>query len=77
MNVSISAQLTNVKTGNVVWSDGSSQTTNLEDHAMADLVPGMSEAADQAITDLLSSMQGRLRQLQASALKGIKEARQG
>jgi ABC-type uncharacterized transport system auxiliary subunit len=76
INVSISAQLMNVKTGNVVWSDASSQTTSLEDHAMAGLVAGMSQAADQAITDLVSSMQGRLLQLQASASKGIKEARQ-
>jgi cholesterol transport system auxiliary component len=76
INVSISAQLINVKTGNVVWSDASSQTTSLEDHAMARLVAGMSQAAEQAITNLVSSMQGRLLQLQASASKGIKEARQ-
>jgi ABC-type uncharacterized transport system auxiliary subunit len=76
INVSISAQLMNVKTGNVVWSDASSQTTSLEDHAMARLVAGMSQAAEQAITNLVSSMQGRLLQIQASASKGIKEARQ-
>lgn len=76
INVSISAQLMNVKTGNVVWSDASSQTTSLEDHAMPGLVAGMSQAAEQAITNLVSSMQGRLLQLQASASKGIKDARQ-
>jgi uncharacterized lipoprotein YmbA len=76
IKVSITAQLMNVKTGNMVWSDGSSQTARLEDHAMAGLVAGMSQAADQAITNLVSSMQGRLLQLQASASKGIKEARQ-
>jgi ABC-type uncharacterized transport system auxiliary subunit len=76
INVSISAQLMNVKTGNVVWSDASSQTTSLEDHAMAGLVAGMSKAAEQAITTLVSSMQGRLLQLPASASTGIKEARQ-
>jgi ABC-type uncharacterized transport system auxiliary subunit len=76
INVSISAQLMNVKTGNVVWSEASSQTTSLEDHAMAGLVAGMSQAAEQAITNLVTSMQGRLLQLQASASKGIKEARQ-
>jgi len=76
INVSISAQLMNVNTGNVVWSDASSQTTNLEDHAMAGLVAGMSQAAEQAITNLVSSMQGRLLQLQASASKGTKEDRQ-
>jgi hypothetical protein len=76
INVSISAQLMNVKTGDVVWSDASSQTTSLEDHAMAGLVAGMSQAAEQAITNLVSSMQGRFLQLQASVSKGIKEARQ-
>jgi ABC-type uncharacterized transport system auxiliary subunit len=76
INVSISAQLMNVKTGNVVWSNASSQTTSLEDHAMAGLVAGMSQAAEQAITNLVSSMQGCLLQLQASASKGIEEARQ-
>jgi ABC-type uncharacterized transport system auxiliary subunit len=76
INVSISAQLMNAKTGNVVWSDGSSQTASLEDHAMAGLVAGMSQAAEEAITNLVSSMQGRLLQLQGSASKGIKEARQ-
>jgi ABC-type uncharacterized transport system auxiliary subunit len=76
INVSISAQLMNVKTGNVVWSDASSQTASFEDHAMAGLVAGMSQAAEQVITNLVSSMHGRLLQLQASASKGIKEARQ-
>jgi ABC-type uncharacterized transport system auxiliary subunit len=75
VKVSITAQLMDVKTGNVVWSDGSSQTASLEDHARASLVAGMSQAADQAITGLVSSMQGRLLQLQASASKGAKEAR--
>lgn len=75
VKVSITAQLMNVKTGNVVWSDGSSQTASLEGHAMAALVAGMSQAADQAITGLVSSMQTRLLQLQASASNGIKETR--
>ena len=76
MSVSISAQLTNVKTGDVAWSGVSSQTTSLKGHAVSDLVAGMSQSADQAITNLVSSMQGRLVQLQASASKGIKEAGQ-
>jgi hypothetical protein len=60
----------------VVWSDVSSQTITLEDHAMPGLVAGMSQAARQAISNLVSSMQGRLLQLQASASQGMKEARQ-
>jgi uncharacterized lipoprotein YmbA len=35
---------------------------------------GMSQAAEQAIANLVSSMQGRLLQLQESASKGIKDA---
>jgi uncharacterized lipoprotein YmbA len=76
MNVSISAQLTNVKTGDVVWSAVSAQTTSPKGHAVPDLVAGMSQSADQAINNLVSSMQGRLVQLQASASKSIKEAGQ-
>ena len=76
IEVSITAQLMNVKTGDVVWSDVSSQTISLEDHAMPGLVAGMSQAARQAISNLVSSMQGRLLQLQASAPQGMKEARQ-
>jgi ABC-type uncharacterized transport system auxiliary subunit len=76
INVSISAQLMNVKTGNVVWSEASSQTASLKDRAMAGLAAGMSQAAQQAITNLVSSMQGYLLQLQASTSNGIKEVRQ-
>jgi uncharacterized lipoprotein YmbA len=76
MNVSISAQLTNEKTGDVAWSGVASQTTSLKTHAVPDLVAGMSQSADQAINSLVSSMQERLAQLQASASKGIKGAGQ-
>ena len=76
MNVSMSAQLTNVKTGDIAWSDVSSQTTSLKGHAVPDLVAGMSQATDQVITNLVSSMQSRLLQLQASGSNGIKETQQ-
>jgi uncharacterized lipoprotein YmbA len=76
IKVSITAQLLNVKTGDVTWSGVSSQTTSLKGHAVPDLVAGMSQSADQAINSLVSSMQGRLVELQASASKGVKEAGQ-
>lgn len=76
VDVSITAQLINVKTGDVIWSGVSSQTTSLEDRAMAGLVAGMSQAADRAISRLVSSMQGRILQQQASASEGMKEAPQ-
>ena len=76
VDVSITAQLTNLKTGDVVWSDISSQTTNLENRAMPGLVAAMSQAVDQAISHLVSSMQGRLILLQASASQGMTDTRQ-
>ena len=76
VNVSIGARLMNVRTGDVVWSDVSSQTSSLKDHEMPALVAGMSQAANQAITRLVSSMQERLSQLQASASPDKKEAGQ-
>jgi uncharacterized lipoprotein YmbA len=76
ISVSISAQLVNLKNGDVVWSDISSKITSLEDHAIPGLVAGMSEAADQAIAELVSSMQGRLLRVQASASAGPTEAPQ-
>jgi uncharacterized lipoprotein YmbA len=75
VRVSMTAQLMEMKTGNVVWSDGSSKTASLEDPARTRLVAGMSQAADQAITTLISSMQGRLLQLKTGS-KGVEETRQ-
>ncbi len=76
INVSITAQLVNVKTGDFVWSDVSSESTSLEDHTMPRLIAGMSQAADQAITNLVASMQRRLIDLQASAAPDMKGAGQ-
>ena len=66
VNVSITARLMNIKTGDVVWSDVSSQSSNLKDHGMPALVAAMSQVTDQAITHLVSSMQERLSKQQAS-----------
>jgi len=76
VNVAISAQLINIKTGDVVWRDTSSQIISLEKRAMVDLVSGMSQSTDQVITNLISSMQERLRQLEASYSLDVKGAGQ-
>jgi uncharacterized lipoprotein YmbA len=75
INVGLSAQLLDVKTGDVLWRDVSSETTRLERHALPSLVAGMSQAAEQAVTHLVSSMQDRV--VQASAIPpGTRDAGQ-
>jgi uncharacterized lipoprotein YmbA len=75
VNVRISAQLLDLKSRAVMWRDVSSETTKLDNRSVPGLVVGMSRATDQAITRLVSSMQARLLELQASASPGMKKAR--
>jgi uncharacterized lipoprotein YmbA len=72
ISVGLSAQLLDLKTGNVLWRGKSSQSTRLDHRAMPGLVAGMSQAAEQAVTRLVSSMQDRV--LQASASPGTRDA---
>jgi uncharacterized lipoprotein YmbA len=74
ISTSVSAQLLDLKTGDVLWRDVSSETTRLEHRAVPELVAGMSQATEQAVTHLVSSMRDRL--LQASAPPGIGDAGQ-
>lgn len=74
ISTSVSAQLLDLKTGDVLWRDVSSETTRLEQRAVPGLVAGMSQATEQAVTHLVSSMQDRLVQLPGSP--GISDARQ-
>ncbi|MBV9675633.1 MAG: membrane integrity-associated transporter subunit PqiC, partial [Acidobacteriaceae bacterium] len=73
VNVGVSAQLLDVKSRAVLWQDVSSQTSKLDKRSVLGLVAGMSQAMDQVIAQLLSSMQTRLVQLQSSALSDTKE----
>jgi uncharacterized lipoprotein YmbA len=66
IEVSVSAQLTNVRTGDVLWSDTSSETTKLEAHAVPSLVAAMSQTAQGVVGRLVSSMQDRLATASAS-----------
>ncbi|MFZ0592032.1 MAG: ABC-type transport auxiliary lipoprotein family protein [Bryobacteraceae bacterium] len=60
VEVGLSAQLMNFRTGEVVWTDTSSETTKLEHHTIPGIVAGMSQAAETAVEHLVSSMQNRV-----------------
>jgi ABC-type uncharacterized transport system auxiliary subunit len=66
VEVRLSAQLTDVKTGDVLWRDTCSETRKLEDHAVPGLVAAMSLAAESAVGHLVSSMQRGLASTSAS-----------
>jgi ABC-type uncharacterized transport system auxiliary subunit len=60
VEVRLSAQLMNFKTGSVLWMDTSSKTTKLEHRDIPGVVAGMSQTAEHAVADLVSSMQDRV-----------------
>ena len=60
VEVGVSAQLMNFRTGDVVWTDTSSETTKLEHHTIPGIVAGMSQATETAVEHLVSSMQNRV-----------------
>jgi cholesterol transport system auxiliary component len=66
VQVRVSARLTDLRTGDVLWSDTSSETTKLKDHAVPGLVAAMSQTAESVVTRLVSSMQHRLSTSSAS-----------
>jgi len=60
IEVSLSAQLTNLRTGEVLWQGNSSQTTKLEQRSVPGIVAEMSRDLANAVERLVSSMQNRL-----------------
>lgn len=74
VEVRLSAQLMDLKTGDVLWRDASSESTKLEHRDVPGIVAGMSKAADGAVEHLVSSMQNRVVSISASL--GHKEAGQ-
>jgi cholesterol transport system auxiliary component len=74
VEVHLSAQLMDLRTGDVLWRDTSSESTKLEQRAVPGVVAGMSRAADEAVKQLVASMQNRVVSISASA--GRKEAGQ-
>lgn len=69
VEVRVSAQLTDLRTGDVLWRDSSSESTKLEDHAVPDLVAAMSQTAESVVTRLISSMQHQLSTASASLVR--------
>lgn len=72
VEVRLSAQLMNLKTGDVLWRDVSSETTKLEDHAVSGVVAELSSDVEQAVEHLVSSMQNRV--VASSASLGPRKA---
>ncbi|HUA83891.1 MAG TPA: ABC-type transport auxiliary lipoprotein family protein [Bryobacteraceae bacterium] len=62
VQVTISAVLRNLKTGDIIWRDTSSKTALVEQRSVPGIVAEMSRNLGGAIQDLISSMQNQLRQ---------------
>ena len=60
VEVSISARLLNLRTGEVLWQDTKSKTTKLEQRSMHGIVTEMSNDAGDLVEGLVSSMQERV-----------------
>jgi ABC-type uncharacterized transport system auxiliary subunit len=65
--VGLSAQLMNVKTGEVMWRDTGSSAMSLEHRTVPGVVAEMSQATETSIEQLVSSMQKKLEPLSASS----------
>ena len=62
IEVGISAKLQNVKTGNVMWSDSSFKTSEINQRSLPAVVAEMSRDLSEATTQLVSSMRSRVSQ---------------
>jgi uncharacterized lipoprotein YmbA len=62
VEVGISAKLQNVKTGDVVWSDTSLKTSEVNQRSLTAVVAEMSRDLSEAATQLVSSMRSRVSQ---------------
>ncbi len=60
IEVGLSAQLINLRTGEVLWRDTSSITTRLDRRSVPGVVAEMSRNLEDAVRHLVSSMQDRL-----------------
>jgi ABC-type uncharacterized transport system auxiliary subunit len=66
VEVRMSAQLTNLKTGEVVWRDSSSESAGVEQRNISGVVAQMSQTTETSVEHLVSSMQKRLELMSAS-----------
>jgi uncharacterized lipoprotein YmbA len=60
VKVSLSARLSNVRTGEVLWADTSTKTATLDHRSVDGVVSEMSAGLGAAVSSLVSSMQERL-----------------
>ena len=67
--VSVSAQLMNLKTGEVIWRDTTSEVTRLEHRTVPGVVAEMSQAVQMSVDHLVSSMQKKLEPTPVSAIQ--------
>jgi len=66
IEVGLSAQLKNLKTGEVLWIDSSSETSKVGNRTVPSIVAEMSQAAENAVEHLVCSMQNRVASSSAS-----------
>ena len=60
VDVSLSAQLMNLKTGDILWAGSSSETSKVEHRTVPDVVSEMANATQRAVDHLVSSMQKQI-----------------
>jgi cholesterol transport system auxiliary component len=73
IEVSLSARLINLQTGDVLWRDRTSKTTKLDQRSVPGIVAEMSRDLTDAVDGLVSSMQGRVTAASASASNSNKQ----
>jgi cholesterol transport system auxiliary component len=72
IEVNLSAQLTNLRTGEVLWQGTATKTATLDQRSVAGVVSAMSRELGSAVTNLASSMQDRL--AESSSLAEARES---
>lgn len=66
VEVRLSAQLMDLRTGNVVWRDTASQSSRVEQRAMRGVVAELSHGTESAVERLVSSLENRVASQSAS-----------
>jgi ABC-type uncharacterized transport system auxiliary subunit len=70
VQVRLSAQLIDQRTGEVIWRDTSAETSKVTHHAVQNVVAELSQDAKSAVDHLVSSMQSRVQSVSASLKPG-------
>jgi len=73
IEVTLSARLINLRTGEVLWQDTSSKTANLDHRSVPGIVAEMSQDLGSAVQHLVSSMQDRLSSASSSLSRSSTE----